>query len=225
MKNTGVLKAGSLLLLLALAGQVLLAQDTVTIPKSRLDELERQEAELKRLKSQASKTNAANAQLASQPGPAAPSTRALPPVVAPVAHVSPPIASLAPLKEGDVVEAVDLADYYRTDPQAAERRYGNRIFKVRGEVERFEKPLFIRDYSIVLSTPDRHTFVICSIYPPDSFRAVFKANDGSELVALTQDMTRLPLAKVGGTVVAIGRCKGLHGSAVKMSGCELVPPR
>ncbi len=225
MKVTRVLKAVPMLLMLALAGQALLAQDTVTIPKSRLEELERKEAELKQLKSDAPKTNTVNALGGSQPGVDTPRQSSPPPVAPPVGHVSPPITSLPPLKDGAVVEAMDLANYYRTDAQAAEQRYGGHIFKVQGEVERFEKPWFIRNYKIVLKTADRQTMIVCDIYPPDSYRAVFPANSGSELVGLTQDKSRVTIAKLGGSVVVLGRCKGLSGSVVKMTGCELVSAR
>jgi hypothetical protein len=135
------------------------------------------------------------------------------------------MASLPPLKDSSMVEAMDLANYYRTDAPAADRRYGKRTFQVRGEVERFEKPSFIRDYKIVLKTANRQTLVVCDVIPPEKFSAVFTVNNGSELVGLMAGETRVPIAKVGGNVVIEGRCKGLSGSTVKMAGCELKSAR
>src|SRR5438552_12804794 len=202
------------------------AQDNVTIPKSRLEELERKEKELERLKGNPGKTNDANAQLkkenekaAARP-PVAPTaapitTNVAPPAparsdtelerlkseltktkdensrlkqenekaaarlqVAPAAqvatHMSPPMASLAPLKPEDVVEAMDLANYYHADAAAADQRYRKKKFTVHGDIIGFENPqLLTSNYRILLKTPDRTKKVICNLPAPEKANAVF----------------------------------------------------
>jgi len=248
------------------------AQDNVTIPKSRLEELERKEKELERLKGNPGKTNDANAQLkkenekaAARP-PVAPTaapitTNVAPPAparsdtelerlkseltktkdensrlkqenekaaarlqVAPAAqvatHMSPPMASLAPLKPEDVVEAMDLANYYHADAAAADQRYRKQKFTVRGEIVAFEKPPFLTNYRILLKTPDRAVKVICELNPPENAKAVFTVNHGEQLVALAGEQ-RVPMLKVGDTVQVAGWCKGANGSDVNFSGNDL----
>ncbi len=210
-------------LLLLLAGLALpvLAQETVTIPKARLEELERKEAELKRLKAELARAKGENVGL-TQPHAAEVGNIASPPVAAQVvARVSPALASLPPLKDGELVEAVDLASHYRSDPAAADLRYRKHKFRVQGEVAGFEKPLFIRNYKIILKTLDGEMKLICDLQPPEKFSAVFTVNHGSQLVGLMRGETRVPIAKVGDTVVVAGQCTGLRDLVVALSGCEL----
>src|SRR5690349_3138016 len=124
------------------------AQDNVTVPKSRLEELERKERELEELKGGLNKTNVQ---------PAKETTKAPAPTKAELAitntepvitHVSPPMASLPPLTKGDVIDSMDLANYYRADAIAADKRYRHQKFTVRGEIVGFEKPLLIRNYKV-----------------------------------------------------------------------------
>jgi hypothetical protein len=207
------------------------AQDNVTVPKSRLEELERKERELEQLKGGLNKTNTENVAPKSdqakseQPKPL-PATNA--PSAAPaVAYVSAPIASLPPLSTGDVVDSMDLANYYRTDAASADRRYRHQKFTVRGEIVGFEKPLLIRNYKILLKTPD-HTRVVCDFLPPPNSNAVFTTDHGSQLVAMTvatkqgrEFEARVPMAKIGDLAIIKGECKGLHDSEIKMSCWEL----
>ena len=225
MKSTRVLKVIPVVLLLALLGLALRAEEMVTIPKSRLQELEDKAAELEKLKGNLAKAKGENIQLRKQHEADAvkiTASQAAPPVAI---HVSPPLSSLPPLTAGVVVAATDLANHYRADAAAADQRYGKRTFQVQGEVDRFEKPLFTRDYKILLKTADRQTQVICDVFPPEQYGAVFTVNNGSELVGLLAGETRVPIARVGSTVVIEGRCKGLSGSTVKMTGCEFKSAR
>ncbi len=225
MKSTSVLKVVPLLLLLVVWGPALRAEDMVTIPKSRLQELERKEAELEKLKGELPKAKAENAQLKKQHEEDVVKINTAPAPAPAVVHASPPLASLPPLKENEVVEAMDLANYSLADARAADQRFGKRSLHVQGEVERFQKPLFTRDYKIVLKTADRKTSVVCTVFPPEKYRAVFTVNNGAELVGLTADETRVPLACVGGTVVVAGRCMGLSGSVISIGGGELKSAR
>jgi len=215
------MRLAPLLLVLCGSGLPTSAQETVVIPKSRLEELERKEAELEKLKADLTKARDQNRQLQKQHGAdAAGITSALPaePVVM---HASPPLASLPPLREGETVEAIDLANHYRADATAADLRYRNQKFIVRGEVARFEKPILIRDYNVILKTADHRVEVVCHFYPPEKYRAVLTVKRGSEIVGQLSDGSRLPLARIGDTIYVRGKCKGLRDSVVIMSGCEV----
>jgi hypothetical protein len=202
-----------------------LGDESVTIPKARLDELERKEAELERLKVDLSKAGSQNVAPQKLPVADEPKIATAPPAEPAVARVGPPLASLPPLEAGQPVEAIDLANYYRADAAAADQRFKKQKLIVRGEVAAFDKPLFRRDYKLVLKTADRDVRVVCDIFPPEKYRAVFTVKLGSELVGLIAGETRVPIAKVGDTVAVEGQCKGLRDSVVVMSGCELKPSR
>jgi hypothetical protein len=130
-----------------------------------------------------------------------------------VRYSSPALESLRPLKSDDVVDSMDLANYYYADHAAADRRFYKQKITVRGEIVAFEKPLWKRSYRVVLKTPVRGTRVICDLLPPDKANAVFTTNHGDELVALMGEQ-RVPLIKVGDTVIVKGECKGYNNSVV-----------
>src|SRR5689334_25091607 len=88
----------------------LAAQDDVTISKSRLEELERKERELDRLKGDLNKTKDENAQLKKEKAKAEARPVRLATPEAVITHVSPPMASLPPLKPDELVESLDLAN-------------------------------------------------------------------------------------------------------------------
>jgi len=198
------------------------AQDDVTIPKSRLEELQRKEAELEKLKGELKTTKGENVQLKKQHQEDAAKNAIVPPAQPVVTHASPPMASLAPLVQGDTVDAMDLANYYKADASAADQRFRKRTFKVQGEIASFEKPLFIRDYRIVLRTADREMRVIGTFSPPEKYNAVLTIRSGSELVGDIAGRARERIAKVGDVIVIRGECRGLSDSSVRMSGCGLV---
>ncbi len=116
---------------------------------------------------------------------------------------------------------MDLGGHYRADAAAADQRYRNRSFIVRGEVIGFEKPLFVRDYKILLRTADRELKVVCQVYPPEDYKAVFTIKNGTALVGLTPREERVPLTKIGDTINVAGRCKGLRDTEVVMGGCQV----
>jgi tRNA_anti-like len=212
-----------LLLVLIGHGVFAVAQETVTIPKSRLEELERKEAELERLKGTAKmppgvQNPAAKKQDEAVPRNSPPQTSVSTP--APAVTETRAFASLAPLEKNMTVLATDLAAHYRANAGMADERYRKHTFKVQGEIVGFEKPMLVRNYYILLKTAEPQTRVICDFYPPDNFKAVYTINGGTALVGTLSD-TRVPIAKVGDNVVIEGRCKGLSGGGVKLSNCEL----
>src|SRR5207245_892364 len=111
----------TLLLLPVTLAFSIMAQETVTIPKSRLEELQRKEAELNSLKGDLKATKGENLQLKKQHQEDSIKISSAPTPMA--THVSPPIASLPPLTTGEIVDAMDLANYYRADAAAADHRF------------------------------------------------------------------------------------------------------
>ena len=225
-RNCATFASAVLIGLLSLAKSVQ-AQDNVTIPKSRLEELERKEKELERLRGEADKPKKESLPLkqenqvpAAQPQPL---QSALPqPVLPPPAppYVSPALESLPAIQPYASVESMDLANYYHADTGAADRRFRKQKLTVRGEIVGFEKPAWKRNYRILLKSPMRETKVICDLLPPEKSNAVFTTHHGEELVFLMGEK-RVPIAKVGQTAEIKGECKGLSDSDVLILGWEL----
>lgn len=195
------------------------AQDTVPVPKSRLEELEQKERELERLKGDVAKTNAENVELKQKLQQMQTNQLAAPPAPHPV----PAVATLPPFQPGEVIDSKDLVAYYRQEPEAADRRFRNQRLAIAGEIAGFEKPLLKRNYRVLLPGTEPTTKVICDFYPPDKYNAVMIANHGTELVAVIGE-TRVPLAKVGQHVLIKGQCKGARESNVLISAGELTQP-
>ena len=198
------------------------AQDTVTIPKSRLEELERKEAELEKLKSAGPQPAIQNSTTKKHDEAAPQNSPLQTSFSSPALAVSetPSFTSLPPIEKETVVSATDLAAHYRANAAMADARYRKRIFKVQGEIVGFEKPPMIRNYNILLKTADPQSRVICDFYPAENFKAVYTINAGTVLVGTLPD-TRVPIAKIGDNVVIEGRCKGLSGGGIKLTDCEL----
>jgi hypothetical protein len=207
------------------SGTVAPAQDNnVTVPKSRLEELERKEKELDRLRGDLDKTKHENIQLKKENEKAV-ARPALTPRSEPAQnYVGPAMSALPALRSYDVVESMDLAYYFQQDRSAAEERFRKQKITVRGEIVGFEKPLWKRNYRILLKTPGREMRVICDFLPPDKSSAVFTTDHGDQLVA-TMGNTRVPIATVGQNVLVKGECRGLSDSVVLVLGWELQPVR
>ena len=133
----------------------------------------------------------------------------------------PHIDSLPPLAPDETVSAIDLAEHYLANPSAADKRYRNKSFKIQGEALTFHKRLFMTPYKIVLKTAGRDIVIICEVNPPQQYKATFPANNASELDAIQLDDSKITVVKAGQKVLLSGKCKGLKGSVVEMSGCEL----
>ena len=252
-----LLKLGLLLVLTAAASPAP-AQETVTIPKARLTELERKEKELEALKlelgkargeterlqrakeqaerekatAEAERARALNeqakierekAQLAKAKEAAEARAAAASAAAQPVLlHDTPALATLPPLKRGDVVDALDLMNHYRADASGAEQRYGRQRIRVRGVVTGFEKPMFVSHYFIFLRTTERSWRVQCAVSPPREFKATYPAQHGETLVGVTTSEARITLARVGQTVEIEGNCRGLKEQTVTLGGCQLL---
>ena len=197
------------------------AQDNVSIPKSRLEELEKKEAELEKLRNQLNPQKpvptgqaAVKAPVSGQvPAPATTTTAA-------PAQGTPVISTLPALRKDEVVSAIDIANDFQQDRAAATQRYVKRSFAVQGEIERFEKRAFGRSYSLIMKTGSSNLKVVCEVYPPEPYTAVYTAVHGSQIVGVFGE-NRKTLAKADSIAVARGECKGLEGSTIVLKGCAL----
>lgn len=201
------------------------AQEMITIPRARLEELERKEKELDRMKGELSTAKTETVRLKKEKeeavAKAAAVIAAAPPEVV-IQHVTPVLATLPPLAKGETVDALDLAGHYRADAAAADARYRKKVFKVKGEIVGFDKPLVTRNYHVHLRAADRLMRVVCAVVPPEKFSAVFTTKNGTVLTGVLKNGARIQLARLGDTVVVEGRCSGLDGQAVEMSGGVLL---
>jgi len=240
MKRSSILKMTVLALIVAGWVVPVRAQEMVTLPKARLQELERKEKELEKLTGELAGARAEQGRLENeterlkgqalqlQKAKEAAETKTAVAVAAtanaelPLAHDTPPLDSLPPWKKGDVVDAMDLLNHYRSEAGPAVKRYEAQRIQVRGKIVGFEKPPFVRPYVIILQTTERKWKVLCRVEPPVEFSAVFTTQHGEELVGSTSAGARATLARVGQKVVVEGHCKGLSGQSATLSGCRLV---
>ncbi len=196
------------------------AQDSITIPKSRLEELERKERELNKLKGDLDTSKQENERLKEQRA----KLLAAPPPAPTITHVSPPLETLPPIKHDEIVSSLDLGNYYRADSVEADRRFRGQKFMLRGQIVGFEKPNFVRNYRVILQTPATDSKVVCDLLPPDGFSAVFVAENGTELVGLSGN-ARTVLAHVGENVTLKAQCKGWRKGVVTILGSDLMPAK
>jgi hypothetical protein len=219
-------------------------EDTVTIPKSRLEELERKAAELDSLQRELKQSRAEQEKLrqakeetdrkAAEQIKAAAAAKAEAEKRAEdaravaaaaqsgaTAYAAPLIESLPPLKPGKPVSSMDLLAHYAADPVAAGVRYGKGRITVEGEIVGFGKPPFIRPYELLLKTGDSAKRVVCGIEPPSEYKGVYPSKSGTVLVGITTRGDKVTLLRVGQPVVIEGRCRGLHGPNVTLDGCIL----
>lgn len=235
MNANNIFRFGLLAMLAALFAWPAGAQETVTIPKARLLELERKEKELDALRGELNKSRNEQEQLRRERAKAesekaqltrakeAAEARAVAAQAGPViAHASPALATLPPLKPGEVVNALDLMNHYRADASGAAQRYGKRRLRVRGVVTGFEKSPFVNPYLIRLQTTERTWPIVCSVDPPAEFKATYPANHGESLVAVTRSEARLTLVRVGQTVEIEATCKGLKEQTLSLTGGRLM---
>jgi hypothetical protein len=225
MNSTRLLQLGLMMLFTAsvLPGR---AEETVTIPKSRLAELERKEKELHALRGELSRAQGEQEQLrrekAKVEAEKAQLTRAMAAAEPVIVHDTPALASLPPLKQGEVVDALDLMNHYRADAVGAEKRYGRQRVRVRGVVTGFEKPMFVSPYFIFLRTTERNWRIQCVVNPPHEFKATYPAQHGEMLVGVTVSGARITLARVGQTVEIEASPKDLKEQTLSLGAGSLM---
>lgn len=217
------------------------AEEKVAIPKTRLIELEQKEKELEALKAELARARGEQVKLKREKETAeaerlkaernnqklleaktAAETKAARAEAAavqaepPIAHDTPALATLPPLKKGDVVNALDLMNHYRADAAGAADRYGKQRIRVRGVVWGFDKPLFNSRYVVFLRTTERAWRLECTVVPDRELNATFVGQQGQTLMGVLRSGARLALARVGQTVEVEGEVKGLKDQALAL---------
>jgi hypothetical protein len=175
-----------------------LAEERVTISKARLEELERKEAELERLKGTA--------------------------VGGESQQSYPSMGSLPSVQAGEAVDAGMLAAHFRQDPAAALKRYGHGRLAVIGVISGFDRQLAARNFKVILRTPGSDLPIICDFAPDGKYRSISTANGGATLVATLKDDSRVTLARVGQSVTIEGECRGVSRKAVRLVGSRFHQP-
>ncbi|MBI3418037.1 MAG: hypothetical protein HY043_22335 [Verrucomicrobia bacterium] len=206
---------------------VTLADETITVPKARLQELERKAADADRL---ATELSAAKAEIARLKGEqtelkkaAAKPARWLPPAVEKAEQKqppTPPIHTLPPLAKGEVVSIHDLLNHYASDVPAADLRFRKQIFRIRGIVTDVNKELFVSPYRVIFRLPEQTLRVVCEVRPSDEFTKVYVAGDHERVVGEKSGRAPITFISVGDEITYTGRCVGLRNGVVSFENCE-----
>lgn len=158
-----------------------------------------------------------NQRLRQEPRPdtaVAPTARELKPVT--------PIQTLPPLAPDAVVDADELVGHFLAEPANAARRYADKTFCVKGEVDRFDRAMVAREFSVMLVSTDRATTVKFKFNYVGQYHSVFTAKDGRELVARYAPGSDGPLLKVAEPVVLRGHCHGLKDGTITFTKSVIV---
>ncbi|MBI3850911.1 MAG: hypothetical protein HY298_11645 [Verrucomicrobia bacterium] len=134
---------------------------------------------------------------------------------------TPPLAGLPPIKKDEVVPAHDIVNHYQADRTTADQRYRKQFFKVRGVVERLDKPLFVSKYVVFLKSFNPAVKVECNVQPPPELAKIY-VKDADTLMVARSGGEAVALMKVGDEVTLEGRCSGLDNSRITFQSCTLV---
>lgn len=173
-------------------------------------EVERLRAELATAKGQATKAVAEVAKVTAPRKPELWENRA----------PTPPAPSLPALKEHEVVQVFDLVNHYKADAPAADVRYRKKNIRLDAIIERMEEEAFSRAVKLVLESPDRTVRVVCTVTPPDRFRATYTKAEGTVMVA-NDGRSEFTWLKAGQRIIANGQVSGLKDGVIHLSRCEI----
>jgi len=196
------------------------ADDMVPVSKARLQELERKAAELDRLKNSQAGTAPTTESSRQATGQEAARSAVTPAAKAAPQASIPPITTLPAFVPGESLDASTIAAHFKTDPTGAAGRYTGKKVAVRGEISGFDSTMFIRNYKVIFRPAGSDMAVICDFYPPEKYKAVFPADDGTRLVGTLANDQEVTIARTGQQVVVEGECKGAKKSAVRLSACH-----
>jgi hypothetical protein len=187
--------------------------------RQKNEEIERLRKELDRAERERDQLRSDNERLRREP------PRATPPAPAPLPEPKPvtPIAGRPPLTTDTPVDTEDLVGHFLTEPAAATRRYADQTFRVRGQVERFNRSMVAREFVVLLTSPDSKHTVRCRFNYVDRYRSVFLTHDGRRLTARHESGREETLLEAGQTVLITGRCQGLKDGTITFTRCALVP--
>jgi hypothetical protein len=136
---------------------------------------------------------------------------------------APPVGNMPPLTKDTVVEAEVLVAQFLAEPAAAAARYNDQVFRVTGEPERFSAKVFVRDFDVLLLSPDRNVMLKCSFnYIEKSWSSVFTEQSGRKLTARYPSGRKELLAETGQRITILGRCQGLKKDELGFDRCQFV---
>jgi hypothetical protein len=188
--------------------------------RQKADEVERLRQELDRAQSDLKRLEAENQKLREEKThPPAPGAT----VSTPAAPV-PAIATLPPLEPGACVDVVELAEQFRTEPEAAQQRYRKKTFRVKGEVARFSPKILVQYYEVILRTPDKSVTVTFGFNYLERYKTVYTKESGEVLVGVQGHRQEVPLLRVGEPVEIEATCEGLDGRKLSFHGSRVVKP-
>jgi len=133
-----------------------------------------------------------------------------------------PPGDRAALKPEEIVDAADLIAQFKTDSAAAEKSFQKKTFRVKGVVQRFESKLFLRQYGVVLESPEQFMRVVLRFDYPDDYKSIYTIQNGQKLVGHPARREEVTLMTVGDLVVIQGKCNGLRDAEIVFTGCKVV---
>ncbi|HRI15119.1 MAG TPA: hypothetical protein PLX89_19150 [Verrucomicrobiota bacterium] len=228
----GLLRAACLILLFASPSH---AQETdVKISKEQLEALQQKAAEVERLQEQLNQAQRELQALKATNAVAVPVVRDSDNRVVPLPLAvlqamtnqppTPPLVQIPPVTPDTVINVQDLLTYFETDPAAANARFKNQTFSIRGIATDFRKPMFLSTYDVNFRLPGHELHVYCLFRPPDEFNRVYISRSGEEIIGHTYN-AKTVFARAGAELTIRGYCEGVKDKAVRMGGCQyLVSP-
>ena len=191
-------------------------RDKDTELRRKTEEVERLKEALSRAQSDLKKTQQDNERLRKEQAKAP----AAAPAPAPRKAVT-PMATLPPVRPGDVVEADDLIGHFQANPAAAAQRYQKKVLRVKGQVARFSVKVMTRNYDVVFESGEKGVIPVFNFNYIDKWATVYTKQSGRTLVGRTSGRTETTLMELGESVVIQGKCGGLKDGEIVFSHCEV----
>ena len=193
--------------------------------RQKAAEIQKLKLDLARAEAEAATLNQSEARKVEVPSPpaAAPgneSNSTIPRASTPLTGKPP--GDRAPLKPEEIVDAADLIAQFKTDSAAAEKSFQKKTFRVKGVVQRFESKLFLRQYGVVLESPEQFMRVVLRFDYPDDYKSIYTIQNGQKLVGHPARSQEVTLMTVGDLVVIQGKCNGLRDTEILFTGCKTV---
>lgn len=231
----------AILLIVVWSGrEILVAQETVTIPRKQFEELTAKASEADRLAAEVAALKQQLQQL--QNASASPNTTGdlssapqqiptAPPVTAPNrVGGSPPIsrprlpgpAEWPALDAKSVIPMAELLMHYSANPLAADDRYKGHRLTLRGSITGFDKPLFLSYYHVIFRDSGLSARASFRIYPPDRFKRVYVTAVGDQMVGEAPGFAPAILAKADTEVVIEGKCAGVRNGVVSFVEAQII---
>ncbi|MCL4180042.1 MAG: hypothetical protein KJ072_20125 [Verrucomicrobia bacterium] len=180
--------------------------------RRKLEEIERlksdlmkAEQELRRLQPKGSAASPATP--GTQPGLAAPSSG---------------LADLPALTPETIVGVDALAAHFRADRAAAEARYHQQTFSIKGNVTRFNPRVARRSYDLIFEPAERAPLIVAQFDYREHYRAVYTRDNGQSLFARISERDESLLFHTGDSILIRGRCAVMKDGTVRLTRCTTI---